>query len=609
LRPCARDLPAEAGVGYACAVRLFAFALLTTLCACKHSVPPSGYGVDLTIDARELTQIKSVTAITVATSGAETFSTGAIDAQKQIAHGGVVRIRYVPQVASGTLVFDVDALDKSAMPIGNAQSPVVTLVPGHAVQLTIVLMDPMVQVLDMALADTKPATCSNNMLDPDETDVDCGGPCAPCEPGKHCNSDTDCATHTCTATSSQTDMLVRVCELATGPPGWVVVAPLPAGRAFMGAVGPSDGTLLVVGGHTTANDASTLQLSFATNTWTDVATMSVAREAMPVVLAGDKVFAIGGEYTPTVGMPDQATTAIEVLDLTSMMWTVQMRALGAPRAFFPGTYAGDNLVYVLGGEAYPDTTPIATVGSFDPTTDAAGALLAHPDLPLARSSAAAATDSLGRVLAIGGIVTSGTTTTPQSEVDIYDTTTMTWMQGPPLGTPRGNLGAALGPDGRVYAVGGQNSVGGSLADVEALAPNSDHWTALPTISPARLGLAVTRGWDGRIYAIGGKLQGGAEDTTVQAYGPSLAPGPTSGAVGTAVALAGSNFAGNANVTIQVTDGTTTMAAATGVTNATGTLTPSPVWKVPSTMTAGTYTLIATDDRSRYPVQARFTVTP
>lgn len=596
-------------------MRLLAFAsittLLATLCACKHAVPPSGYGVDLTIDATQLTRRSEVTSITVASSGAETFFTGAIDAQSQVAHGGVVRVRYVPQVASGTLVFDVDALDASGMPVGVARSPAVALMPGHAVELTLVLMDPVVQLVDMALADIQPTTCSNGTLDPGETDLDCGGPCKPCEPGQRCGVDTDCATHTCTATNVPGDMLTRVCELATGPPGWVVVAPLPAGRAFAGAVGPTDGTLVVVGGHTTVNEASTLQLSFDTNTWTNIATMNVAREAMPVVLVGNSVFAVGGETTPTMGMPDQSTTVIEVLDLTSKIWTVQMRALGAPRAFFPGTYAGDNLVYVMGGDAYPDTTPITVVGSFDPTTDSPGALLARPDLPVARSSLAAATDSLGHVVAIGGLApgASGNGMTAQSRVDIYDTMTQTWTQGPSLGTPRGNLGAALGPDGRVYAVGGQNDVGGALANVEALSTNGDHWTSLPTISPARLGLAVTRGWDGRIYAIGGRLQGGAVDTTVQAYGPSLAPGPASGPVGTAVALAGSNFAANANVTIVVTDGTTTMTAATGTTNATGTLSPSPVWKVPTTMTAGTYTLIATDDRSRYPVQARFTVTP
>ena len=34
--------------------------------------------------------------------------------------------------------------------------------------------------------------CTNGMLDPNETDVDCGGVCPPCLPGDHCGMDLDC---------------------------------------------------------------------------------------------------------------------------------------------------------------------------------------------------------------------------------------------------------------------------------------------------------------------------------------------------------------------------------------------------------------------------------
>ena len=43
-----------------------------------------------------------------------------------------------------------------------------------------------------------PLHCSSGQLDPDETDVDCGGPsCAPCAGDENCLSDHDCATGAC----------------------------------------------------------------------------------------------------------------------------------------------------------------------------------------------------------------------------------------------------------------------------------------------------------------------------------------------------------------------------------------------------------------------------
>jgi len=50
-----------------------------------------------------------------------------------------------------------------------------------------------------ATAPTDPAaTCSDSKRNATETDVDCGGPCAPCAAGKACGSAKDCANGTCT---------------------------------------------------------------------------------------------------------------------------------------------------------------------------------------------------------------------------------------------------------------------------------------------------------------------------------------------------------------------------------------------------------------------------
>ncbi len=44
---------------------------------------------------------------------------------------------------------------------------------------------------------TKPETCTDNEQDQNETDVDCGGVCAPCANGLRCLVDADCASGEC----------------------------------------------------------------------------------------------------------------------------------------------------------------------------------------------------------------------------------------------------------------------------------------------------------------------------------------------------------------------------------------------------------------------------
>lgn len=47
--------------------------------------------------------------------------------------------------------------------------------------------------------DVRPAFCTNGVLDPDESDKDCGGPCRGCERDQACRGNEDCATEWCAA--------------------------------------------------------------------------------------------------------------------------------------------------------------------------------------------------------------------------------------------------------------------------------------------------------------------------------------------------------------------------------------------------------------------------
>jgi hypothetical protein len=47
------------------------------------------------------------------------------------------------------------------------------------------------------LADAGAASCSDRLLDGEETGIDCGGPCAACAVGEGCFGEKDCATRVC----------------------------------------------------------------------------------------------------------------------------------------------------------------------------------------------------------------------------------------------------------------------------------------------------------------------------------------------------------------------------------------------------------------------------
>jgi hypothetical protein len=89
-----------------------------------------------------------------------------------------------------------------------------------------------------------------------------------------------------------------------------------------------------------------------------------------------------------------------------------------------------------------------------------------------------------------------------------------WTTASRMPTARGYLAAVLGPDGRIYAIGGLAPGQAALRVVEAYDPAHDTWTTLAPLGIARYGLAAAVGSDGRIYAIGGNFEGATDGNSV-----------------------------------------------------------------------------------------------
>jgi N-acetylneuraminic acid mutarotase len=100
-------------------------------------------------------------------------------------------------------------------------------------------------------------------------------------------------------------------------------------------------------------------------------------------------------------------------------------------------------------------------------------------------------------------------------VQAFDTTTKTWSTLAPLPQGRFSLAAVGGPDGRLYAIGG-DAPGGFLTTVEVYIPSSNVWFDIARMNLPRAALAAAAGSDGRIYAFGGDTGNGLTNT-VEAY--------------------------------------------------------------------------------------------
>lgn len=199
----------------------------------------------------------------------------------------------------------------------------------------------------------------------------------------------------------------------------------------------------------------------------------------------------------------------------------------------------DGFVYVIGGETTGSGTagPSHVVEAFTPAT---GWLPVAP-MPTARYSPSAVTGRDGYIYVMGGSTAFNTLT---DTVEAFATKNNIWGCSyydancsdaqqiySPLPTPREQMAATLGADGRIYTIGGFGSVGESAA-VEAYNPATDIWDCstgdtasgcnthnLQPAPSARGGASAVTGTDGRIYVFGGTTTGPVLNT-VESYSPS-----------------------------------------------------------------------------------------
>ncbi len=194
----------------------------------------------------------------------------------------------------------------------------------------------------------------------------------------------------------------------------------------------------------------------STNKWTSKAPMPTIRTAGPAAVYNGEIYVFGGSVAGS--SPRPSTNVVEAYNPVTNTWRTNITPM--PTALTSATVAVvGNKAYVIGG-GYQDNDGIhlfsdVMVYDFSTNTWATNgyATLPHPT-GTPYSSAAPVID--GKIYLIGGWSYTGSVLGITNRVEIYDTVTNTWSNGPSLPMPiDDHLTVVL--DNAIYVIGGKIS--------------------------------------------------------------------------------------------------------------------------------------------------------
>ena len=309
---------------------------------------------------------------------------------------------------------------------------------------------------------------------------------------------------------------------------WAPAAGLNAVRYGTAAVTGVDGRIYVFSGYGTTVEA----YDRYSNSWSYVADYTNPRQWLGAAAGPDgRIYVIGG-----LDPSNQAMSSVEAYDPHTNLWT-SVASMPTARYGLAAATGRDGRIYAIGGQARLSPTNLqtySTVEAYDAKTNSWSSVAS---MHTARSYLGAATGGDGRIYAAGGSYT--------ATAEAFDPATGSWTTLPSMSIDRTALAMAVGPDGLVYAIGGYTGTNlcsrPETATVEAFEPDRNSWTTVPSMVSPREGLAAAMGTDGRVYAIGGYTSNVCIYnfitglSSVEAYSPQLArrllPALSNGAYG------------------------------------------------------------------------------
>jgi len=282
-------------------------------------------------------------------------------------------------------------------------------------------------------------------------------------------------------------------------PAWTTRTSMPTATGQAAVITGDNGLIYVTGGFDGSDPPTALVQAYnpTTNTWSYKTSLLHAIRGAAVAKGPDGlIYVISGwdDSTPY-------TEIVQAYNATSDSWSLKA-SIHTPAWMATAATGDDGKIYVFGGED-DDTSYSNKTQIYNTKTDT---WTNGTDMPTGRQGASAVKASDGLIYVIGGY-----NGTALSTVEAYNPTTDTWTTKAYMPTPRLRFSAVLGPDNKIYAIGGGETYSNNdppyYNTVEIYDPRTNTWTTptwseslLPT---ARRELGATLGNNGRIYAIGG----------------------------------------------------------------------------------------------------------
>ncbi len=321
---------------------------------------------------------------------------------------------------------------------------------------------------------------------------------------------------TVSVASAATVMLVALGvapAVASVPAPWVSAASMSPPRTQLGVATGPGGQIYAVGGSAAGVALKRVDAyDPGADHWTPATDLTEAR-AMPALALGNNgpLYALGGR--------DGQGTPLASVEAVSGSGGPVVPSLPTARYALGAATGRDGKIYAVGGYATGDQVTGA-VEAYDPgATPPAWTSLSQTITPRAGLAVVAVN---GLIYAIGG--RTGTDAASTSNlVEAYNPAIPSdpWTTRRPMRTPRYGAAAAVGPDGRIYVVGGEDANGAALKTVAAYTPATDSWATGPDMVTARAWLGAATAPNGHVHAIGGQNSTG--DSPANEYLPEQIP--------------------------------------------------------------------------------------
>ena len=215
---------------------------------------------------------------------------------------------------------------------------------------------------------------------------------------------------------------------------------------------------------------------------------------------------------------------VDAFDPSTHRWSVRapLPVNAGPAERATAVAGPDGKMYVMFGRTFE---------AYDPTTNS---WTERAPVPVFRSDAAAVTGKVGKIYLLGGAKPdpgdNSNRLYPRG-LDVYDLKTNSWQVKAPMPTAREGLGAAVGPGGTIYAIGGgtdhYDRFFKCFSVVEAYHPRTNTWSRASSLPAPTCYVTAGSTVNGKIEAVGGStLQGGEEGSRITAAtGTTLAFNP------------------------------------------------------------------------------------